>query len=808
MNDDRVTRTNHYVPIWYQSGFLLPDRKKLHYLDLAPEEIKLQNGRMFKHRGLFESHPRRCFCLKDLYSTFFGTTVNDEIEKRLFGYIDTHGAPAIRAYLSSDPSAWHRHFQNLFVYLDAQKFRTPKGLDWIRSRYPDLNQNALMQEMQNLRMINCTIWSEGVREVVSAKTSGVKFLITDHPVTVYNYACPPDHSLCRYPADPGIVLMSSQTLFPLDQNHCLILTNLEYAEDPERTNALEKRSFPRLVRQSLGRTDKFIRSRNLSDADVIAINHVLKSRARRFVAAGNRDWLWPERNFKDGWEAVRELLLPPKDRLSEFGGETFVGYEDGRVYYQDAYGRRTPKATVLDKYITESDLATNDLCGCGSGKQYGNCCRGKPASHRPSWMTLSIRERNGMFFRALTDILGIDSGNDWNDVRLGLDEDKVKRIHELYGLIWPIETDIFDLLPKPDGKPRAVYSGILDPRVTPFVVSNACLYFGDVLVQNPFINPGQVNKEYSPVEHPQKYLKQTLRNILLFFQLYPFIEGGHINLFPDPASMDQDLQRYAMELAQGRTAKIEPDGRDWQLVKQLSHEDMVQMLVTLPPETQERKIRGAFPDMLDEDIESCLKYLQTVRENDPLILLRKDVYAGGKNGGQLLSLAMAPNFEMLLLIAQSTGAFVVTDSHHRWNEMQAASHRKKGVVISRIPRLADHAVLRSLPLNHDLMDVERMLRTGKMGAHRRWVEELFSGLQCQGMPVNEGNLIVRQNGATLAVRKDLEDRASVDISVNFLYAAPVGGFHHHHVSRLLVRNGIDDRPDRISLAVHMRIERA
>ena len=140
------------------------------------------------------------------------------IEQKLFGNIDTRGSNAIRAFLGEDISAWHHNFENLFLYLDAQKFRTPKGLDWINARYPALDQNALMMEMQGVRTINCTLWSEGVREIVSAREAGVKFLLTDHPVTIYNYACPPDHDLCGYPNDPSITLMASQTLFPLDQD--------------------------------------------------------------------------------------------------------------------------------------------------------------------------------------------------------------------------------------------------------------------------------------------------------------------------------------------------------------------------------------------------------------------------------------------------------------------------------------------------------------------------------------------------------------------------------------------------------------
>jgi hypothetical protein len=119
MGKKDLTRDNHYVPIWYQKGFLPPRGNKLHYLNLAPDEIFLPNGQTKLHNALSEKHPRQCFYQTDLYSTFFGTQVNDEIERKLFGDIDRRGKPAAEAFAGDDASAWHRHFSGLFLYLDA-----------------------------------------------------------------------------------------------------------------------------------------------------------------------------------------------------------------------------------------------------------------------------------------------------------------------------------------------------------------------------------------------------------------------------------------------------------------------------------------------------------------------------------------------------------------------------------------------------------------------------------------------------------------------------------------------------------------
>ena len=102
------------------------------------------------------------------------------------------------------------NFKTFFEYLDIQKIRTPKGLDWLTAQYPRLTQNDLMFEMQGIRMIHCTIWTEGYGEIVSAQDADIKFIVSDHPVTVYNCAIPPDAAGNGYPREPSIALKAAR----------------------------------------------------------------------------------------------------------------------------------------------------------------------------------------------------------------------------------------------------------------------------------------------------------------------------------------------------------------------------------------------------------------------------------------------------------------------------------------------------------------------------------------------------------------------------------------------------------------------
>lgn len=195
--EEEKTRNNHYVPQWYQKGFL-GTASQLHYLDLDPEKKTLPGGRVITMHDCRKRATSQCFVERDLYSTFFGFFVSDEIEKKLFGKIDDTGSKAVRAFISGDQGECHTHFSDFFSYIDSQKIRTPKGLNWIRGHYPRLNQLDLMIEMQAIRNMHCTLWTEGVREIVSARQANLKFILSDHPVTVYNYACPPGSGDCRY----------------------------------------------------------------------------------------------------------------------------------------------------------------------------------------------------------------------------------------------------------------------------------------------------------------------------------------------------------------------------------------------------------------------------------------------------------------------------------------------------------------------------------------------------------------------------------------------------------------------------------
>jgi hypothetical protein len=636
-------KKHHYVPIWYQKRFLPENQSSLFYLNLQPFK-ELPDGRQVKTREIYEWGPGSCFHEKDLYTTRIFGTRNTDIEEFLFGKIDNDGALAIKALVENDYKKLSNVFIQVFEYMDAQKLRTPKGLDWIRSNYFQLTQIELMLEMQFLRKMHCTMWVQGVMEIVSAKDSDIKFIISDHPVTVYNPACSPDSEKCQYPNDPHTAWKASQTIFPLDLNHCFILTNLEYARDPDGSDPLSSRTNPRYFAETLTRWDTIIRKRDLNPEEVSAINYIVKARAHKFIAAAELEWLYPRKAFavKD-WESLKMVPFPPKDELWHFGGEILVGGKNGGLaWHQDAFGRQH----------TSRD-------------------------HKDPVREYSIKRRNQILFDAIMDIFGFAAGKDWDDFRKEIDDEKIKKLYGVIGGLWNPDTEILKLMPKPSDKLSAFYSGTIDPRVVPLTVIGYSMYVDKIIMISPFPNPRVMRHEYSPYESPSQYKYDTIKNVALFVtQIMPLIDADIVEMIPDPCDFDPSFRMRIYKMAEARTAGRGPSKKDLEQSEKFMRDDFKRFLFSLPPESIKHQIKNAISDLSEEDLEKAVEYIKKEQEADPFAPLQQ--LSSGKDTAQLQVFRVGGNLEMALYLAQATGSFIYTDVHHRWLEIQSSVLKKPG----------------------------------------------------------------------------------------------------------------------------------
>lgn len=787
MTKSQVTRDNHYVPIWYQKQFMDGGSGRYQYLDLHPEGRLLPNGKTIIGKNPREKPPKKCFVEFDLYTTRFGSFLNDEVEKYLFGRIDNDGAKALRAFVDNDQRRIHDYFQIFFEYMDAQKLRTPKGLDWLHGAYGGLSQLALMLELQQVRQMNCTLWFEAVREIISASDSDVKFIVSDHPVVSYNAACPPESKICQYPNDPTIEFVGTQTIFPLSQEHCLVLTNLEYAQQRDEADYLALRQNARRLGQTIARTDKLIRVRKLNSVQVSKINRIIKARSRRFVAASKERWLYPENSVTDEWAQLGDVLIPPRDELWGFGGEIYYGNEDGTSGYQDAFGRTDPRHEFLEKEPPKDHPSPNGACPCGSGKRFKECCLGIDRIERPPWNVFSIRERNLMFCNAVSNILGLSEDRTWDDVRSELTDDEVKRIHESLELLWPPDTNIADLLPRPDTRVfRAVYMGLIDPRTIGVSVLSNLAYVDEIIIPNPFPHPGYLRPEFSPTKSPDQHKPGLLKNVMTLLTIEPFIHAGLVHLVPDPMEFSSDYRKIVMPILEGRRENLNADEKDFERHRALSEDDFKRQMLRLPEDVLRRQIVESQPNITAELLDDTVAYMKEEIQKDPLALLQP--LGSGKEKGELMMMRGIA-IETALFFASLTGSAVLTDEPSIWKMLHDGATKREGLIAGLEP-LAEAMTDLRFPVDANPAITLEARRLRKLSYVRRTFRRVVSQAD-EPSTADVHSLVGRFSLASRRARTeweacDTEIAPALRFLRSFELSALEGGFVTTEVRRLLV----------------------
>ena len=670
--------------------------------------------------------------------------------------------------------------------MGAQKLRTPKGLDWIRSRYPALSQIELMIELQHLRSLYGTLWAEAVREIVSAEDADVKFLVSDHPVTTFNAAFPWESPSRSDSNDAPVSLNGTQTIFPLDANHCLILTHLPYAQAPQDVSLITKRQNARHFGSALIRTDALIHSRRLSSDEVIAINHLLKGRARRYIAAAEADWLYPERMAGVDPRRVAQVLLPPQDRLWHFGGEIYIGHKDGRVDYRDPFGRTSKAHELLAKAPPQEPPASSDVCPCGSGATFDACCEPLQAWERPPWDVMSLRERNLVLIRAVAGILGLDADRSWDDVRRELSDDQVARIHNLVRALWPEGTDLAALLPRPNRRVvRTVYMGLSDPRTVASSVISLAPLFDQLLVMDPFLNPANMRPEYSPVESPSQHKQQFLKNVLFLLMIEPLIKAGKLLLFPDPGDLVPEFQRAMRTMAEERTAEWRFQDRHMDDLRWLAQDDFQRSLSQLPSNALRSMAKRSSPELTDVDVDRFVADMRKQQQRDPLALLQS--LPPGESGAQLTAVRSV-NLEVALFIAQLTGAVIVTDIKALWEHLHLHTRLSSSVADSE--KLDSQSGPFTIRLHADPISALALSASPEAAAVRATLRAICAAVAAHQFHNHTGKLI-SQFEERLRLLTNVADRdltqATDDTALRL--SIPVRGFESPTVQRLVVGFG-------------------
>lgn len=314
-------------------------------------------------------------------------------------------------------------------------------------------------------------------------------------------------------------------------------------------------------------------------------------------------------------------------------------------------------------------IGRNQPCPCGSGKKYKKChLNVVPVPRTNPNLNRTIKERNIILYNAIIDIFGFNKGKTWNDFRRDMSDDQVRELYRVYGWLWPLETDIIGLLPKPSKQLRGLYIGETKADLSSILrnVVRYSLYTDEILIVNPFINPRILAPKFNPIENPSQYKQDTLEMVYFLFQLAPWIESGIVSMVPNPTDFDSDLRKSVwtmaekrweeqkLELSEETIAELEPRGK----------ESLAKFMYRLPKDKLEITIRRALPNLSDKAVADQIDYVQKLRHNNPL-LLDQEV----PDGGDLQIMRYGANLELGLYMGQLTGSYLYTDRRDQWNEI-------------------------------------------------------------------------------------------------------------------------------------------
>jgi hypothetical protein len=164
-----------------------------------------------------------------------------------------------------------------------------------------------------------------------------------------------------YPNDCALEQIGTRTIFPLGLDSCLILTHVQQGRNPWSTPT-EWRINSRHFAYTMMHIGRVQFGRELEEDEVLRINYILKKRATRYIAAANKDWLFPEQRVSTrDWHLLDyDWFLLPHLWKTHFTTGLMAGDGKGRRFAVDEYGRPPWHPQYQDKLQREIDWMTSE----------------------------------------------------------------------------------------------------------------------------------------------------------------------------------------------------------------------------------------------------------------------------------------------------------------------------------------------------------------------------------------------------------------------------------------------------------------
>jgi hypothetical protein len=259
-----------------------------------------------------------------------------------------------------------------------------------------------------------------------------------------------------------------------------------------------------------------------------------------------------------------------------------------------------------------------------------------------------------------------------------------------------------------------------------------------------------------------------------------------------------------MKMAQRRMAGVHIDPNKDPRLKELMREDAERGMLALSPEGLKALARKSAPELDDDGLQRVLEGFERMKERDPLAILQDNTFGPGIKGGMMSLHKVAPNFEMAMYLAQATGAVIITDNRHRWDEIQSAIRWRLGTptgalsAFSTKMEAADFAFLREptsiLELAHPGLGYPALMADAFRYA---------AGVEKRGQKPNaEAGIAARFSRVHAPAQRTIATAGVEATKGRLRCAIPWGGIRHNNVSRLLLMSSAEHHLSTVPMAFY------
>lgn len=397
-------------------------------------------------------------------------------------------------------------------------------------------------------------------------------------------------------------------------------------------------------------------------------------------------------------------------------------------------------------------IGRNNLCPCGTGKKFKQCCYGRVDWNEifrsgKDWRPyLSIRGRNINFVNRVAEILQLDSRKvqSLSDYKKGFTEKAVREIHEAILEVWAPNSDITNILQSTSNDVSGLYIGDYEIEYISRGIVRHSIYANKILIVDPFIYPKSVRDEYNPILEPGKYRAQTLKNVNFWLSLIPWIESNLIEVIRTPADFDHRLNWESMKRQKKKfeeTAELkEASERSVEELKKRHMEKHAQtlMLLNAPDSYIEDLIKKFDLEKDGYTAKDFLKYINEQREKDPNFLEP----LGSDKEGQLHMMSTGTSYDIARLTSNITNSYLVTDIYVKWREIEIdrSQNNAESRVWSPIAKAFQESPLKflnNLKLEHAL----KLRKEGRLESLRSFLLKVWKQARTEE-PFDETNAIL------------------------------------------------------------------